>query len=100
MQLSASLDQRSPQRLVVTSAGATAERISASRRARGVSLPSCSPILKADLPASVRSAWPGSYMPALMRMTHPSVRSRPATAATRWSLIPFWKSTTTPSGLR
>ena len=100
MQLSASFDQRSPQRLAVASAGATAESICASRCARGVIVPLCSPILKADLPASVRIAWPGSYMPALIRMTQPSVRSRPATAATRWSLMPFWKSTTTPSGLR
>src|SRR2546430_1611143 len=33
-----------------------------------------------------------------MVITHPSVRWRPATAATRSSLIPFWKSTITPSG--
>ena len=31
-------------------------------------------------------------------ITLPSVRSRPAMAATRSSLIPFWKSTTTPLG--
>ena len=43
-------------------------------------------------------AWPGSYMPAPIVMTQPSVRSRPATAATRRSLMPFWKSTTTPFG--
>ncbi len=100
MQLSASFDQRSPQRLVVTTAGATSLMIWAIRRARGESVPSCSPILKAALPRSVRMAWAGSYMPALMRMTQPSVRSRPATLATRWSLMPFWKSTTTPSGCR
>ena len=47
---------------------------------------------------SVRIAWPGSYIPAPIVITQPSVRPRPATAATRSSLIPFWKSTTTPSG--
>ena len=96
MQLIASFDQRSPQRFVVTLVGATAHITSASARARGVSRPSCSPILKPALPASLRIAWPGSYMPAAIRITQPSVRSRPATAATRSSLIPFWKSTTTP----
>ena len=35
------------------------------RRARAACrAPSCSPILKPTLPASVRMAWPGSYMPA------------------------------------
>ena len=43
-------------------------------------------------------AWPGSYMPAPIVMTQPRLRSRPATAATRSSLMPFWKSTMTPSG--
>jgi len=43
MQLTASLDQRSPQRLVVTFAPATALSSSAIRRARSVSRPSCSP---------------------------------------------------------
>jgi hypothetical protein len=47
---------------------------------------------------SVRIAWPGSYMPAPIVITLPSVRSRPAIAATRSSLMPFWKSTTTPFG--
>jgi hypothetical protein len=37
-------------------------------------------------------------MPAPIVMTLPSVRSRPAMAATRSSLIPFWKSTITPFG--
>ena len=100
MQLTASLDQRSPQRLVVTLLVATSFMMRAISRARAVSLPSCSPILKPTVPLSVRIAWPASYMPALMVMTQPSVRSLPATAATRSSLIPFWKSTTTPSGLR
>ncbi len=100
MQFSASFDHRSPHRSVVTTAGATSLRIAANRRARGESLPSCSPILNAALPRSVRMAWAASYMPALIRMTQPRVRSRPATAATRWSLMPFWKSTTTPSGRR
>ena len=98
MQLMASLDQRSPKRFVVTLVGATTLSISASSRARAVSRPSSSPILKPAWPASVRMAWPASYMPAAMRITQPSVRSRPATAATRSSLTPFWKSTTTPSG--
>ncbi|MBF8288392.1 MAG: hypothetical protein HW381_1500 [Candidatus Rokubacteria bacterium] len=91
MQLTASLDQRSPQRLVVTLLVATSFMMSAISRARAVSLPSCSPILKPMAPRSV---------PALIVMTQPSVRSLPATAATRSSLIPFWKSTTTPSGRR
>ena len=99
MQLMASLDHRSPHRFVVTVVGATTLMASASALARGVSRPSCSPILKPALPASVRMAWPGSYMPAAIRITQPSVRSRPATAATRSSLMPFWKSTTTPWGL-
>src|SRR5437773_7428159 len=43
-------------------------------------------------------AWPGSYMPAPMVMTHPRHRSRPATAATRSSLMRFWKSTMMRSG--
>ncbi len=85
---------------MVTVAGATSLMSAAIRRARGVSRPSCSPILNAALPRSVRIACAGSYMPALIRITQPSVRSRPATAATRWSLMPFWKSTTTPSGGR
>ncbi len=100
MQLSASFDQRSPHRFVVTTAGATSLISAAIRRARGVSRPSCSPILNAALPRSVRIAWAASYMPALIRITQPSVRSRPATAATRWSLIPFWKSITSPSEAR
>ena len=98
MQFTVSLDQRSPQRLVVTLAGATSLRSRASSRARAESAPSCSPILNPIVPASVRIAWPGSYMPAPMVMTQPSERSRPATPATRSSLMPFWKSTTTPSG--
>ena len=79
---------------------ATALRTLARFCARGVSVPSSSPILKPTLPLSVRMACPGSYIPAPMVMTQPSVRSLPATAATRWSLMPFWKSTTTPSGRR
>src|SRR5439155_7597673 len=98
MQFTASFDQRSPQRFVVTCAGATSLRIRASARARGVSRPSSSPSLKPIVPVSVRIAWPGSYMPAPIVITQPSVRSRPAIAATRSSLSPFWKSTTTPSG--
>ena len=98
MQFTASLDHRSPHRLGVTLVTATSFMMRAISWARGVSLPSCSPILKPMLPVSVRMAWPGSYMPALMVMTQPSVRSRPATAATRSSLIPFWKSTTIPEG--
>ena len=100
MQLTASFDQRSPHRLVMTFVGATSFMMRAISRARGVSVASCSPILKPTEPVSVRMAWPASYMPALMVMTQPRVRSRPATPATRSSLIPFWKSTTTPSGLR
>src|SRR5438876_333485 len=99
MQFTASFDQRSPQRFVVTCAGATSLRMRASSRARGVSWPSSSPILKPIFPVSVRVAWPGSYIPAPIVITQPSVRPRPAIAATRSSLIPFWKSTTTPSGL-
>ena len=89
MQLTASFDQRSPQRFVVTFAPATAVSSSAIRRARSVSRPSCSPTLKPSRPESVRIATPGSYMPAPMVITQPSVRCAPATAATRWSLIPF-----------
>src|SRR5437867_1382071 len=66
--------------------------------ARGVSRPSSSPIRKPTGVVSVRIAWPASYIPALITITQPSVRSRPTTVATRSSLIPFWKSTTTPSG--
>ena len=100
MQLMASFDQRSPQRFVVTFVSATALMIFASSCARGVSAASCSPILKPIGAVSVRIACPGSYMPALMVMTQPSDRCRPATLATRSSLIPFWKSTTTPPGSR
>ena len=89
MQLTASLDQRSPQRFVVTFAPATAASSSAIRRARSVSRPSCSPTLKPSRPESVRMATPGSYMPAPIVMTQPSVRCAPAMAATRWSLMPF-----------
>jgi len=45
-------------------------------------------------------ATPGSYMPAPIVMTQPSVRCAPAMAATRWSLMPFWKSTTRPSSFK
>jgi hypothetical protein len=83
MQFTVSLDQRSPKRFVVTLVGATAFMISASLRARGESAPFSSPILKPMLPWSVRMACPGSYIPAPMVMTQPSVRSLPATAATR-----------------
>ncbi len=69
MQLTESFDQRSPQRLVVTLVGATSHMILASRSARSVTVPSCSPILKPIWPRSVRMAWPGSYMPAPMVMT-------------------------------
>src|SRR5262245_2087777 len=100
MQLMASLDQRSPKRLVVTCVSATAVISAASAFARSVTRPSCSPILKPMVPVSVRMAWPGSYMPAPIVMTQPSVRCVPATAATRSSLRPFWKSTTTPSAVR
>ena len=100
MQLMASLDQRSPKRLVVTCVSATALMTSASSFARAVTRPSCSPILKPMVPVSVRMAWPGSYMPAPIVMTLPSVRCLPATPATRSSLRPFWKSTTMPSGVR
>jgi hypothetical protein len=72
--------------------------ILARRSARSVTLPSCSPILNPMPLRSVRMAWPGSYMPAPMVMTQPRHRSRPASAATRSSLMPFWKSTSTPSG--
>jgi hypothetical protein len=47
---------------------------------------------------SVRIATPGSYSPAPIVITQPRVRCRPAMAATRSSLMPFWKSTITPSG--
>ena len=77
MQFTESFDQRSPQRLVVTLVGATSHMILASRSARSVTLPSCSPILKPIWLRSVRMAWPGSYMPAPMVMTQPSHRSRP-----------------------
>ena len=101
MQLMASFDQRSPQRSVVTLASATAlMSVASSRAPRVCSAPSCSPILNPIAAVSVRIAWPGSYMPALIVMTQPSDRCRPATWATRSSLIPFWKSTTTPSGSR
>ena len=100
MQFTLSLDQRSPKRLVVTFATATSFMILAIARARSVSLPSSSPILNPIAPVSVRIAWPGSYMPAPIVITLPSVRSRPTTAATRSSLIPFWKSTTAPFGCR
>ena len=76
--------------------------IASTRRGRArVSLPSSSPILKPtrSVPTgSVRNATPGSYRPAPIVMTQPSVRCAPATAATRSSLMPFWKSTMTPSG--
>ena len=98
MQLTASLDQRSPHRLVVTLVPATSFITLASAWARGVSFPSCSPILKPMLPESVRMAWPGSYMPAPIVITQPRQRDLPTTEATRSSLTPFWKSTTTPSG--
>ena len=98
MQLTASLDQRCPQRFVVTFVGDTSLSTRASSWARGVSRPSSSPRWKPTDVVSVRIAWPGSYIPALITITHPSVRSRPTTAATRSSLMPFWKSTTTPSG--
>src|SRR6266545_2806180 len=97
MQFVVILDQRSPNRLVVMTLGATAFMSSASARARGVSRASSSPILKPTALVSVRMACPGSYRPALIVMTHPSVRCRPASAATRSSLMPFWKSTMTPS---
>ena len=100
MQFTESFDQRSPQRLVVTLVGATSHMILAIRSARSVTLPSCSPILKPIWLRSVRIAWPGSYMPAPMVITQPRHRSRPAAAATRSSLMPFWKSTMTPSGFR
>ncbi len=98
MQLIASFDHRSPHRLVVTLVPATSFITFASAWARGVSRPSCSPILKPTAPESVRIAWPGSYIPAPMVITQPRQRSLPTTEATRSSLIPFWKSTTTPSG--
>jgi len=98
MQFTASLDHRSPQRLRVTLVPATSFITLASACARGVSRPSCSPILKPTEPESVRIAWPASYIPAPMVITQPRQRSLPTTAATRSSLMPFWKSTTTPSG--
>ena len=98
MQLMASFDQRSPQRFAVSFAGATSFMIRTSSRARSVSRPSSSPILNPSLPESVRIAWPGSYIAAPIVITQPSVRSLPAIAATRSSLIPFWKTTATPSG--
>ncbi len=98
MQFTVSFDHRSPKRFVVTFVTATSLMILASSRARSVSLPSSSPILNPIEPVSVRIAWPGSYIPAPMVITLPSVRSRPAIAATRSSLMPFWKSTTTPLG--
>src|SRR3989441_8661576 len=73
MQLMASLDQRSPKRLVVTCVSATAFITWASSFARSVTRPSCSPILKPMVPVSVRMAWPGSYMPAPIVMTEPRV---------------------------
>src|SRR5207244_2350092 len=54
--------------------------------------------LAADVDREAPRPGPGSYIPAPIVMTLPSVRSRPAIAATRSSLIPFWKSTTTPFG--
>src|SRR5204862_7905289 len=98
MQLTDSLDQRSPQRLVVTLLGATSHMILARRSARSVTLPSCSPILNPMPLRSVRMAWPGSYMPAPVVMTQPRHRSRPAAAAPRPSLVPFLNSTMIPSG--
>ena len=56
MQLTVSFDHRSPKRLVVTLAPATSFMTSASRRARSVSRPSSSPILKPTAWLSVRIA--------------------------------------------
>jgi hypothetical protein len=56
MQLTASFDQRSPNRLLVTLLGATSFMISASARARGESTPFSSPILKPTCAKSVRMA--------------------------------------------
>ncbi len=56
MQFTVSFDQRSPKRLVVTLAPATSFITLASARARSVSLPSSSPILKPTVCVSVRMA--------------------------------------------
>ena len=101
MQLIASFDQRSPQRLVVTLVSATALMIVASSRARGVS----APVVLADLEPDRR----GVRAHRVARLVHAradrddaaeATGAVPATVATRSSLIPFWKSTTTPSGSR
>ena len=86
MQLTASFDQRSPNRLVVRLGLGDVvhdlDQLVGAGRVRAVKLAD----LEADLAVrSVRMAWPGSYMPAPIVMTQPRVRC--ATGHRRHALV-------------
>ena len=90
----ASLPHRWPHRFVVVSVVPTSPRTSASSVNRGVISPLGSPTVNAVRSlALVRSACPGSYMPAPRVTTQPTTRVQPAISAMASSLMPFCADT-------